>query len=96
MSLRELKPSRVMRVIVCFLALSVASAAIHFPFRESVYIRGPVGALGLMCAWFGFGIVVWSITRIRQRGLWQVFLFSIAVLGYWTWQLYEAVLGRYN
>ena len=74
---------------------SVAAAIVHFPFQSSVYIRGPFGALGLICAWFATGTALWAVVRMQDRRFWRVLVISLVPLAYWTWQLYEAVHGRY-
>jgi hypothetical protein len=93
---RHLEPSRIAKTIWVLLLICIVSAAIHFPYQESVYVRGPFGALGLMCSWFAAGIALWSFLRLRESRLLRAFVVSLFVLAYWTWQLYEAVIGRYH
>ena len=91
----HLEPTRVQRFIMSLLAVSLLAMAIHFPFHESVYVRGPFGALGLIFAWVAAGAAFWSMIRIRVRQFALLLLLSVLVLAYWLYQLYEAVWGRY-
>ena len=86
---------RVQRFIMSLLAVSILAMAIHFLFHESVFVRGPFGALGIIFAWLAAGAAFWSMIRIRARSFALLVLLSVSVLAYWLFQLYEAVWGRY-
>ena len=91
----DLSSQQTYNVLKWLLMTSIAAALIHFPFHSSVYIRGPFGALGLMSAWLATGATLWAAIRVRERRFWRVLMIALAPFTYWTWQLYEAVHGRY-
>ncbi|MCI0748006.1 MAG: hypothetical protein L0Y58_21575 [Verrucomicrobia subdivision 3 bacterium] len=96
MALTPVDPRRLRQGMHILLGISIIAAAIHFPFRESIYIRGPFGALGLLCAWLALGTALWTAIRLRDKAILKTLLISLFVFAYWAWQLYDAVIGRYQ
>lgn len=96
MTPQTISPSKILGFSLDCILGSIIGAVVLALAGNNASVRGPAVAFGLMASLIGSGVAVWFAIRAKDRRLAATAVFSLLLLAFWSWVIYEIVRRWYT